>query len=142
MSHGLGHALGATEGLAGGRHACHQGQRRPCVPRAWGTGVNRGRPSLGPRQPLPALLGVLRLLPPGPPTVPPHPPSLTVALGCAGREAQGPFGSVTVIRVRALGRPSAQGLEDTAARAVGTALVGVGHLQGPGWGWGGGTQPP
>ena len=122
MSHGLGSALGATEGSAGGRRACRQAQRRPRLP---GLGDRREQ-----GLPLPAPLGVLRLLP----HVPPHGPpgSLTAALGWAGKEAQGRFGSVPVVRVRAVGRASAQGLEEAGADAVGAALIGVGHLQGPG----------
>lgn len=61
--------------------------------------------------------------------------SLTAALGPVG---QCPFGRVLGVGGRVLGPPQPRGCEEAGAAAVGTALVGVGHLQGPG----AGRQPP
>lgn len=97
------------------------------------------RSRAGHRQPL---LGSL-LGPPGllsnslrkaPPTLPRLQLSLTVVLGLSGKKAQWPPGSLLVLRAGVLCPPLPGGLGDAGAGAVGTALVGVGHLQDPGQG--------
>lgn len=107
----------------------------------WGTALEgRGtRSCAGHRQ---SLLGS-PLAPPGllsnplheaPPALPRPQLSLTVALGLSRKKAQQPAGSLLVLRVGVLCLPLPAGLGDAGAGAVGTALVGVGHLQDPGAG--------
>lgn len=107
----------------------------------WGTALEgRGtRSGAGHRQ---SLLGS-PLAPPGllsnplheaPPALPRPQLSLTVALGLSRKKAQQPAGSLLVLRVGVLCLPLPAGLGDAGAGAVGTALVGVGHLQDPGAG--------